>query len=163
MGVHLSEARKKYYAEHPGCHAGENHNWYGKKHSEDTKRKMAEARRKYYELNPEGREISSVRRKEYLLNHPDALRGENGPGWKGGISHPNHIARGLNEQDEWAKNILFRDDFTCQFCHRRGNGELNAHHIFFFAQYPELRMNQNNGITLCRPCHLMVHKGIGFD
>lgn len=159
----MSEARKKYYAEHPGCKAGENHNWYGKKHSEDTKRKMAESRQKFYEVNPEARMMASEKRKEYLEHNPGILNGENHPSWKGGLSHINHRARHWTDQEQWTKDIFEKDNFTCQFCRKRGNGELNAHHIFFFAQYPEFRMNQNNGITLCRSCHLTVHKCIGFD
>ncbi len=163
MGVHLSEARKKYYAEHPGCKAGSNHNRYGKKHSEETKRKMSEARKEHYELNPKERQVASTKRKEYLEMNPGILRGANHPSWKGGITNSNHLARHWVDQEQWIKDIFKRDDFTCQFCRKRSNGELNAHHIFFFAKYPDLRMNPDNGITFCKPCHKVVHKCIGFE
>jgi 5-methylcytosine-specific restriction endonuclease McrA len=55
-------------------------------------------------------------------------------------------------------NVFERDNFTCQLCNSRGV-YLEAHHIKFWANYPELRFNLNNGVTLCRPCHMEYHKG----
>ena len=60
----------------------------------------------------------------------------------------------------WRKAVFERDDYTCQMCGKRsGNGInviLHPHHIKRFADYPELRFDVNNGITLCKECHSKV-------
>ncbi len=57
----------------------------------------------------------------------------------------------------WRTSVITRDDFTCQICGQVG-GVLNAHHIKQFAYYPDLRFDVNNGVTLCRSCHVKVHR-----
>ena len=66
--------------------------------------------------------------------------------------------RNSMEYRDWRKAVYERDGYTCQICGKRG-GNLNAHHIKHFAQYPELRMDITNGITLCYDCHRAVHRG----
>ncbi len=53
---------------------------------------------------------------------------------------------------EWRKAVFERDDYACQDCGQRG-GKLHADHIQPFALFPELRLNINNGRTLCIDCH----------
>ena len=52
--------------------------------------------------------------------------------------------------------VFERDNFKCQVCGKVG-GELNAHHIKEFSEYPELRFEVDNGITLCVNCHKKIH------
>ena len=78
--------------------------------------------------------------------------GENHHNWKGGISETNRRKNGQKYKD-WKRSVWKRDDYTCGKCGRRG-GKLNAHHFKKWSKYPELRFELDNGITLCRQCHL---------
>lgn len=57
----------------------------------------------------------------------------------------------------WRTKVFERDKYTCAICGQVG-GELNAHHIRPFAEYPDLRLDLDNGVTLCKACHKRVHK-----
>ena len=65
--------------------------------------------------------------------------------------------RNSNKYIEWRKNVFERDDYTCQICGKIG-GELNAHHKKSFSKYEDLRFTLSNGITLCKECHIELHK-----
>lgn len=82
-------------------------------------------------------------------------RREENPRWSGGPE--GRKARGARsrscvQQRDWSRAVLRRDDYTCQFCGKRG-GDLHADHINPFAEYPEFRWELSNGRTLCKPCH----------
>lgn len=79
-------------------------------------------------------------------------RGENSSSWRGGVSEEWKVQRKRREYVEWRTLVYERDNYTCQCCGARG-GRLNAHHLNSFASYPELRLNVDNGITLCAQCH----------
>lgn len=89
--------------------------------------------------------------------------GENNPQWRGGVTPENHLIRSSKRMNEWRRSVFARDDFTCQGCgvrNRKGHGKtvkLHAHHIKGFAEYPELRFDVSNGLTLCLECHIKVH------
>lgn len=54
----------------------------------------------------------------------------------------------------WRQIILERDNFTCQQCNARGqSARLEIHHIKEFKNFPELRFESTNVVTLCRECH----------
>lgn len=82
--------------------------------------------------------------------------------WTGKNSTPPHLRkpqqqRHLSIYVEWRNKVFKRDDYTCQKCGQRG-GELNAHHIKSFKDYPKLRHMISNGITLCYMCHKEQHR-----
>ncbi len=85
--------------------------------------------------------------------------GENHHSWKGGITPENDKIRHSLEYKEWAESVYKRDKFTCQRCgvHCKRK-DIVAHHIKPFADYPELRFDIDNGLTLCRACHIKEHK-----
>lgn len=79
------------------------------------------------------------------------------PNYKGGITSINHAIRQSTAYIYWRKEVLKRDNYTCQDCGKQG-GFLQAHHIKHFALFPELRTELSNGITLCKTCHKKAHK-----
>ncbi len=80
--------------------------------------------------------------------------------------HPNWINdRTLLKKDdrrndslykEWRKNIYKRDNYKCRIADSNCGGRLEAHHILSWKDFPELRYEINNGITLCHAHHPKV-------
>lgn len=62
------------------------------------------------------------------------------------------------EHDEWRRQVLERDNYTCRWpgCRRRGK-KLHAHHINERSQRPDLRYEVTNGATLCGEHHDYAH------
>ena len=90
-----------------------------------------------------------------FVEHRDYPRGENHPRW-----NPNKGKQELRrnaDYAEWRLAVFKRDNFTCQKCHKQGV-KLNAHHIYEYAKYDDLRLDVINGITLCVKCHKKLHK-----
>ena len=83
-----------------------------------------------------------------------AIGGEKVP-WE----RTNKDYRQSKEYAEWRSEVFERDGYKCQLCGQIG-GNLNAHHIRPFKDYPDLRFDLNNGITLCEKCHRSLHKRI---
>jgi len=54
---------------------------------------------------------------------------------------------------QWKYAVYKRDDFKCKMLNEDCNGRLEAHHILPWRDYPELRTEINNGITLCKYHH----------
>lgn len=80
--------------------------------------------------------------------------------WKGGITAENVRVR-TSLYMKLAREACFeRDDYTCQSCGKRG-GKLNAHHIWPFQRFPELKFEVSNLGTLCKECHDDFHKAAG--
>ena len=57
----------------------------------------------------------------------------------------------------WRNEVFKRDDWTCGDCGKRG-GVLEPHHLKGWTKYPELRYIIENGITLCKNCHILTRK-----
>jgi 5-methylcytosine-specific restriction endonuclease McrA len=89
-------------------------------------------------------------------------KGEANPSWKGGITPERQKLRYGKKNADWRKAVLERDNYTCRSCGARSEpGKfvlMHAHHIKGFAEYPELRFDIDNGMTLCVPCHFKIHK-----
>jgi hypothetical protein len=53
----------------------------------------------------------------------------------------------------WAYGVKKRDLGKCRMSNKDCKGQLEAHHILNWVEYPELRYDVNNGITLCLNHH----------
>lgn len=65
---------------------------------------------------------------------------------------------GITERDynEWRYAVYERDDYICQICGAR-YCMIHAHHIRKQSLYPDLILDINNGITMCRKCHELTY------
>ena len=53
---------------------------------------------------------------------------------------------------QWSLAVRERDSFTCRSCGSKKNS--HAHHIVSKYYMPEYTLLLDNGITLCKSCHL---------
>jgi hypothetical protein len=77
--------------------------------------------------------------------------------WKGGITPQDHLDR-VKFRQTIQKQVLERDDYTCQICGLRGV-TLQVDHIQSWVEYVELRFDINNCRTLCQKCHYKITFG----
>lgn len=87
-----------------------------------------------------------IKNPNYNLNKTDEER-ENG--------------RGITGYSDWRKGVYERDNYTCQCCGKKGNGDIIAHHLDGYNWFIEGRTDINNGITLCEHCHKEFHNAYG--
>lgn len=62
---------------------------------------------------------------------------------------------------KWSLAVKERDGYICKHC--GSNRWLHAHHIKPKAMHPELALEIDNGLTLCRDCHLAEHRRIRLE
>lgn len=55
----------------------------------------------------------------------------------------------------WRKTVLERDHRTCQEC--GSTKKVGAHHVKAWKDYPDLRYDISNGVSLCEFCHANAH------
>lgn len=80
-------------------------------------------------------------------------KGVNAPNYVHGKCNDNLLFRASREYKKWRSDIFKRDNYKCVLCGDFKGGNLEADHIKDFALFPELRLNINNGRTLCNICH----------
>ena len=95
--------------------------------------------------------------KEYFS---ELMSGSNNPNWKGGVKEENELARTSYKYKEWREGVFKSHDYTCYCCDVRG-GYIEAHHIKGFAEFPDLRYKEDNGVPLCLECHKKFHNLYG--
>lgn len=61
---------------------------------------------------------------------------------------------------EWRELVLANSNFRCVICDTTKN--LQAHHIESYHANPHLRLDPDNGVTLCKRCHDDFHSLFGW-
>lgn len=106
------------------------------------------------------------------------MRGNKSHCWKGGKSTLTEQIRRCDQYKKWHADVFRRDGWTCQTCGLRGHGkDIEAHHIVpiktilqkvaikgisdeekykLAILLPEL-FDVNNGVTLCKACHVLTY------
>jgi transposase-like protein len=134
----------------------------GKTLSKESKQKISLARKG----------LSSPFKGFRKVTHPEIVKWgcpkEKHWNWKGGISSKTNLLRQLSQYKHWRDMVFKRDDYTCQFCGKRG-GYLEAHHIIPVAtllqteELYDLIFAPEDGYTLCKKCHTELHKEVIRD
>ena len=124
----------------------------GKLLSAEHKKKLSQG----HKLNPTrywlGKNRPDISEKK--IGKPNfAIRGENNVNWNGGSSRDYRSHYNNLEYRNWRREVFKRDNFTCQECGKRG-GYLEAHHKVGWAEDKSKRYGVDNGMTLCRQCHI---------
>ena len=132
----LIDIRKKFILENPkkaheGCvKGGKNAGGFKGTHSEETKKLIS--------INRKGKNVGVMNHK-YILDRTMLIKSEK--------KHFDGRYRG------WAKAVKDRDNWVCRIADVNCNGRMEAHHILRWSEFPELRYEVNNGITLCASHH----------
>lgn len=130
----------------------------GKKHTQEAKQKIS-LKNKGKTSPMKGKNHSlETKMKISKTKRETAPRGKNCQAYKDGKLSQRRGLRFSREYKNWRYDVFSRDNFTCQKCNDNKGGNLNAHHIKAFADFPELRFELTNGITLCEKCHKKEHQ-----
>lgn len=127
---------------------------FGRNHSQETREKLSKIKKGSIPWNKGTKGIVKPNSGSFVKGQ---FAGKKHPNWQGGISSTNNIIRTSVEFKKWRKAVYERDNYTCIQCGVKGSGKnLNADHIKPFAYFPELRLDVNNGRTLCVRCHRLT-------
>lgn len=123
----------------------------GKKLTEETKVKMSMAKKGNYYTKGKHWKLSEETKRKI----GESIRGEKHYLW---IKDRKLLKTGINRRYDtqykyWMLAVKKRDGWKCKIANENCMGRLEAHHILPWKDYPELRYEINNGITLCQYHH----------
>ena len=86
---------------------------------------------------------------------------EKHPNWNPNLTdEEREKGRHIEGYDDFIKQVLKRDNYTCQITGKRG-GKLEVHHLNCYSDFKEGRTDTNNCITLSKEIHKLFHKIYG--
>jgi len=117
----------------------------GFKHTEEAKRKISKIKMGVKQTEEHKRKISEALKGKYC--------GEKNHRWNPNREEVRYDRRNDPEYKQWRKQVWIRDNWKCKINNQDCKGKIKAHHILPWRDFPELRYNINNGITLCQAHH----------
>lgn len=82
------------------------------------------------------------------------LKGDRNPRWLKDRTQLKKYNRQIGvAHSEWVSKCKQRDGKKCKLAGKECKGQLEVHHILRFSEYPVLRYEISNGITLCHYHH----------
>jgi len=119
----------------------------GKKHIEETLKKISSSRiGKPHILTPEGKK-----------SFTEKMSRQNNWKWIEDrtklVTSKGSEERRSSRYKDWRRQVCNRDKWKCRISNIDCNGRLEVHHILGFTEYPELKYDINNGISLCHFHH----------
>jgi hypothetical protein len=120
----------------------------GRSHSAETRRKLS---------------VAASRPKPWIRGQRNGMAGRTGssnPNYKDGSSPERQRLYASGEGRALIRAVYARDGYRCTSCGagKTGPRSLHAHHVKPWAEYPELRFEIENLVTLCRDCHHAAHR-----
>lgn len=70
------------------------------------------------------------------------------------------LDRSTSQTKTWRRKIYMRDEYKCRCC--GSTHRINAHHIYTYHDNQDIAFEIDNGITLCKKCHIEFHKQYGI-
>ena len=141
--------------------------WLNKKRDDKTKQKISRKKKLLYNLGLH--KLNPNIKKGFTLNtgrthfRLGSSKGSKNHNWKGGISLTRKKVYDSLEYRKWRKAVFQRDKYVCQDYNCKGQDKIiHAHHIKSINKNPNLIFDLNNGLTLCRKCHIKYHKEYGW-
>lgn len=146
------------------------------KHKEELRKEMKGNTRGFVEGKPsprKGRKLGSPSIAKKRVKKPKRIKKAKEIKTPPKAINAWHLSRILTEQEEkhririspemvsWRNTVFARDNYLCQK-YKTKEKKLQAHHINNFADYPELRFDVDNGITLSYKAHREFHKKYGI-
>lgn len=130
------------------------HPFLGKKHAEESIKKMSSARIGVQPWNI-GKKFTLEYRERLPIAHKGKLVGKDSPNWIEDRSKVKTYSdrRQDSNYKQWRKEVYKRDNWTCKINNKDCKGRIEAHHILGWSEHSELRYDKNNGITLCHSHH----------
>lgn len=142
----------------------------GKKVKDETKNKISNTM-KGRPAHNKGIKPNDDARRNMRIGQLKRVQNGKHNNYKGGISELRLKIRDMTESKIWRDSVFRRDKYTCRHC-RTKKTNMESHHIKLFSTIlDENKINTiedaikckelwdvNNGITLCKKCHIFEHK-----
>ena len=154
---------KEWYKTHKNYYKENNKKWH------QNNKEYLRLKKKEYRRNNQDK--LKITRKKYIQNNKDKIRLKDKEHYE---KNPKmHLKSKIKQLKKnaipfklthyeygralmiWSKIIKKQNNSMCQIC--GSIHELDAHHIFEKRYYPQLSLNESNGITLCTTCHNQAH------